>query len=122
MSVTNGDSTEPKSWVKFYVEVSKIQQEIWVFVTSKDNSYISLLFGLPWLQSVDIKLFIQKEKIHIRNSKKREALFQISCSTILSEDTRFQASNKSKAKIDKSSKEKNTEYKDGNSTELESDD
>ena len=89
MSVANGDSTELKSWVKFCVEVSKIQQEIWVFVTSKDNSYISLLFGLPWLQSVDIKLFIQKKKIHIRDSKKREALFQISCSTTLSEDTRF---------------------------------
>ena len=49
MSVANGDSTVLKRWVKFWVEISGIQQEIWVFVTPKKNPNVSFLPGLPWL-------------------------------------------------------------------------
>ena len=87
--VANGDSTELKSWVKFWVEVSGIQREMWAFVTPKDNPNVSLLLGLPWLRSVDAKLFIQKKEIHIGDSKKGEAVSQIPCSITSSEYTCF---------------------------------
>lgn len=50
MCVANGDSTELKSWVKFWVEIAGIRQELWAFVTPKDNPNVSLLLGLPWLR------------------------------------------------------------------------
>lgn len=103
MSIANGDSTELKSWVKFWVEVSEIQQEMWAFVTPKENPNVSLLLGLPWLRSVDAKLFIQKKEIHIGDTKKGETVSQIPCSTTLSEGTHFQASKKDKIVVDKSS-------------------
>ena len=89
MLITNIDSTEFKSWFKFWVEVSGIQREMWAFVTPKNNFNVSLLLGLPWLQSVDVKLFIQKKEIHIKDRKKEKAIFQIPYSTTTSEDTRF---------------------------------
>ena len=58
MSVANGDSTELESWVKFWVEVSRICRQMWAFVIPKDNPNVSLLLGLLWLRSVDAKLFI----------------------------------------------------------------
>ena len=121
MSVANGDSTELKSWVKFWVEVSGIQREMWAFVTPKDNPNVSLLLGLPWLRSVDAKLFIQKKEIHIGDSKKGEAVSQIPCSITSSEDTRFQASGKGRVNVDETSEE-DTEHEDEDSSEEESDD
>ncbi len=121
MSVTNGDSTELKSWVKFWVEVSGICQEIWTFITPKENSHVSLLLGLPWFRSVDTKLFIQKKEIHIGDTKKGEIVSHIPCSTTLFEDTRFQASIKGKAVIDDSSEEDNIKHEDGNSSKEKSD-
>ena len=50
---------------------------MWVFVTPKKNSNVSFLLRLPWLQSVDVKLFIQKKEIYIRDIKKRKAVSQI---------------------------------------------
>ena len=94
---------------------------MWAFFTSKDNSNVSLLHGLLWLQNVDVKLFIWNKKIYIRDTKKGEAVFQISCSTTPSEDTRFQANSKSKVDIDKSPEKKNIENRDGDSIEVESD-
>ena len=109
MSVANGDSTELRSWVKFWVEVSGIQREMWAFVTPKENPNVSLLLGLPWLRSVDAKLFIQKKEIHIGDTKKGEAVSQISCSTTLSEGTQFQASKRDKVVVDESSNGETTE-------------
>ena len=95
---------------------------MWAFITPKDNPNVSLLFGLLWLQSVDAKLYIQKKKIHIGDSKKGKAVFQISCSTTVFENTRFQASTKNKANVDELSEEEDIEHEDGSSTEGESDD
>ena len=89
MSVANGDSTELKSWVKFWVEISGIQREIWAFVTPKEKPNVSLLLGLSWLQSIDTRLYIQKKEIHIGDSEKGDVIFQIPCSTTVSEDTCF---------------------------------
>lgn len=47
-----------------------IPREISAFITPKDNPNVSLLFGLPWLRSVDAKLLILKKEIHIRDVKK----------------------------------------------------
>ena len=49
MFVTNGDSIELQSWVKFWVEVFEIQREMWAFVTPKENPNVSLILGLSWL-------------------------------------------------------------------------
>ena len=122
MSIANGDSIELKSWVKFWIEVSGIQREMWAFVTPKNNPNVSLLLGLHWLRSIDAKLYIQKKEIHIGDSKKREAIFQIPCSTTASGDTHFQASTKHKANVDESSDEEHREHEDGSSIEGESDD
>ena len=109
MSVGNGDSTELKSWVKFWVEVSKIQQKMWAFVTPKENPNVSLLLGLFWLQSVDAKLFIQKKEIHIGDTKKQETISQILYSTTVSKGTQFQANKKEKIVVDESSEEEDIE-------------
>ena len=95
---------------------------MWEFVTSKDNPNVRLLLGLPCLWSVDVKLFIEKKEIFIEDNKKREAIYQILCSTTLFEDTRFQANSKNKANVNESSEEKNIDQEDGNSIEEESDD
>ena len=122
MSVANGDSTELKSWVKFWVEVSGIQREMWAFVTPKENPNVSLLLGLPWLRSVDAKLFIQKKEIHIGDTKKGETVSQIPCSTTVSEGTQFQASKKEKIVVDESSEEEDTENNVGDSSSEEESD
>ena len=109
ISVANGDFKELKSWLKFGVEVSGIQREMWEFVTPKENSNVNLLTGSLWLRSVDAKLFIQKEEIHIGNTKKEEAISQIFCSTTLSERTWFQANKKDKDVVDESSEGKDKE-------------
>ena len=80
-----------------------------------------MLLGLPWLRSIDTKLFIQKKEIHIRDSKKKEAVSQISYSITPSEDTCFQSSDKGRANINKTS-EKDIEHEDKVSSEEESDD
>ena len=116
MSVANGDSIELKSWVKFWVEVSIIQQEIWAFVTSKDKHNVSLLLGLQWLRSVDAKLFIQKKEIQIGDSKKGGAVSQMPCSITPSEDTRFEASGKGRVNVDETSEE-NSKHEDIDSSE-----
>lgn len=92
MSIANKDSTELKSWIKFWVEVSRICRQMWTFVIPKDNPNVSLLLRLPWLWSIDAKLFIQKKEIYINKVKKREIVSQIPCSTTFSKDTRFEAS------------------------------
>ena len=94
---------------------------MWVILTPKGNSNVSLLLGLLWLQSIDVKLYIQKKKIHIGDIKKGEALFQIPCSTTTSEDTRFQASTKNKTNVDESLEEEGIENKDRSSTKGELD-
>ena len=71
-----------------------------------------MLLGLPWLRSVDAKLYIQKKEIHIRDSKKGEAIFQIPCSTTTFKDINFYANNKNKANIDESSDKEDTEHED----------
>lgn len=109
MSVANGDSTELKSWVKFWVKVLEIRQEMWAFVIPKNNPNVSLLLGLPWLRSVDAKLFIQKKEIHIRDIKKRETVFLIPFSITLFEDTQFNAKEKEEVNTNISSNEKNTD-------------
>lgn len=43
MSVTNGDSIELESWVKFWVKVLEICQYMWAFIIPKNNSNVSLL-------------------------------------------------------------------------------
>ncbi len=121
MLVANRDSTELKSWVKFWVEVSGIRREMWAFIIPKENPYVSLLLGSSWLQSIDAKLFIQKKEIHIGDTKKGEIVSHIPCSTTLSEDTCFQASIKGKAVMDESSEEDDTEHENGNSSGEESD-
>lgn len=70
---------------------------------------------------MDAKLFIQKKEIHIEDIKKGETVSHIHYSTTLSEDTRFQASSKSKTIVDKLFEEDNTEHKNENSFEEESD-
>ena len=60
-----------------------------------------MLLVLLWLQSVDIKLFIQKKKIYIEDSKKGKFVSQISCSITTSEVTRFQANGKGRVNVDK---------------------
>ena len=62
---------------------------MWAFVTPKKNLNISLLLELPWFQSIDAKLFIQKKEIYIGNTKKEETVSQIPYSTTLSKDIRF---------------------------------
>lgn len=76
-----------------------------MFVIPKDNPNISFLLGLPWLCNVNVQLFIQKKEVHISNIKKREAIFQIPCSIIFSEDTRFDTNDKNKIIADESLKE-----------------
>lgn len=73
-----------------------------VFIIPKENLNVSFLPGLPWLWSVDIKFFIQKKEIHIKDIKKKETVSQIFYLTTLFEGTRFQASRKDKVVIDKS--------------------
>ena len=121
MSVANGDSTELKSWVKFWVEVSGIRQEMWAFITPNENPNVSLLLGLPWLRSVDAKLFIQKKEIYIGDIKKGETVSHIPYSTTPSEDAHFQASSKGKAVVDESSEEDDTKNENEDSSEEESD-
>ena len=93
---------------------------MWAFITPKDDPNVNLLLGLLWLQNIDAKLYIQKKEIHIGNSKKGKAVFQIPCSTTAFENTRFQASTKNKANVDELSEEEDIEHKDGSSTEGES--
>ena len=81
---------------------------MWAFIMSKENPNVCLLLGLPWLQSVDAKLFIQKKEIHIRNTKKGETVSSIPCSTTVSEGTQFQTSKKEKIVVDKSSEKEDT--------------
>lgn len=121
MSVANGDSAELKSWVKFWDEISGIRREMWAFVTPKENPNVSLLLGLLWLRSVDAKLFIQKKEIHIGDTKKREAVSLIPCTTTPSEDTRFRVSSKGKAVVEESSEEDDTKHENEDSSEEESD-
>lgn len=85
--VANGDFIELKSWIKFWVKISGICQQIEIFVISKDNPNVSFLLRLPWLQSIDAKLFIKKKEIYISNVKKEEIVFQIFCSTTSSKNT-----------------------------------
>lgn len=47
MSIVNSDFTKLKSYVRFQVKVSEIQQEMWAFVTLKENLNISFLPKLP---------------------------------------------------------------------------
>ena len=117
MFVANGDSTELEIWVKFWVEVLGICWQIWPLVTPNDNFNVSLLLELPWLQSVNAKLFIQKKEIYIGDIKKREMVSQILYSITPSKDTWFEASSKSEVDEDKSSEEGNTDVSDGYSTD-----
>ena len=95
---------------------------MWAFVTAKDNSYVSLLLDIPWVRSVDSNLFIQKKEIHIRDSKKREAISQISYSITPSEYTYFQTNSKGRVNVNELSSKKDIQHEDGDSYEEESDD
>ena len=89
---------------------------MWTFVTSKKNPNVSLLLGLPSLQSVDAKLFIQKKEIHIEYTKKGETVSQTCCSITVSEGTQFQASKNKKIVVDKLSEEKDIDNNIGDSS------
>ena len=78
------------------------------------------MLGLPWLWSVDAKLFIQKKEIHIGDIKKREVVSQIPCSTTSSEDTQFEASSKSQIDADESSEEEDIDSSDTYNSDEES--
>lgn len=62
---------------------------MWAFITPKEYPNVSLLLKLLWLQSVDVKLFIHKKEIHIKDTKKGEEVFQILFLTTTSENTHF---------------------------------
>ena len=74
-----------------------------------------MLLVLSWLQSIDVKLFIQKKEIHIGDIKKKEMVSKISYFTISSTDIHFQTSIKNKAIIDNSTEEDNTKHDNRNS-------
>lgn len=62
---------------------------MWAFVISKENPNVSFLVELPWLQSVDTKLFISNNEILIKDIKKGEIVLHISYFTTYSKCTQF---------------------------------
>ena len=94
---------------------------MWAFITFKENFNVSLLLGLLWFWSIDVKLFIQKKEIYIGDTKKREIVSHILCSITPFKNAHFQASSKGKTIVDESSKEDDTEYENKDSSEEKSD-
>ena len=78
------------------------------------------MLGLPWLRSVDVKLFIQKKEIYISNIKKEEVVSQILCSTTSSEKTHFEANIKNQIDTDELLKEEDIDNFDTYNSDEES--
>lgn len=62
-------------WVKFYIEVREVYWHIFTFIALYDHKLIVLLLDLSWLNSVNIMIYIWKEKIYIEDLKKNKKVW-----------------------------------------------
>lgn len=65
MHTSDGSKVALTHWVKFHTEVSGLYRHVWAFVAPHSGGPLSLLLGLPWLESVDAVFKIRDEELMI---------------------------------------------------------
>jgi hypothetical protein len=64
-------------WTHFFISVAGIEREIWAFVRPVAGKRLSLLLGLPFLESVDAKLHIRNEIIELGDAARGETVVML---------------------------------------------
>ena len=72
MHTSDGNKVALTHWVKFHTKVSGLYRHVWAFVAPHSGGPLSLLLGLPWLESVDAVFKIRDEKLMIGDKANNE--------------------------------------------------
>ncbi len=94
MTTADGGVHELRHWVTFMVEIQAIKREIWAFACPSNGQNISLLLGLPFLESVDAHFHIRRGIIEIGDSDLGEAVIAIKAPQITSLKPRLEVPGK----------------------------
>ena len=77
MTSADGGTHELTHWVTFSVRIQSIKREIWAFVCPTNGQHISLLLGLPFLESVNAHFHIKEGIIKIGDPSTAEQIISI---------------------------------------------
>lgn len=72
MRLPNGSVHEMEHWVYFHLEVAGVKRAVWAFACPTAGKDLSLLLGLPWLDSVDARFSIRDRIVEIGDTDKGE--------------------------------------------------
>ena len=72
MGLANGSHHDLTHWVKFHVAVGPVHRQVWSFVCPQESKGLSLLLGLPWLNSVNARIHVRDKEIFIGDHAKGE--------------------------------------------------
>lgn len=72
MRLANGSVHEMEHWAYFHLEVAGVKRAVWAFACPTQGKDLSLLLGLPWLDSVDAKFSIRDRVVEIGDADKEE--------------------------------------------------
>ncbi|KEQ83932.1 hypothetical protein M438DRAFT_335659 [Aureobasidium pullulans EXF-150] len=81
MTMPNGARCELKYWTHFNVQVENITRRVWAFVCPEEGRSISLLLGIPYLESVDAHIRVRESVIEIGDKSKGESVTSIAAPT-----------------------------------------
>lgn len=72
MTMPDGTQCSLKKWVNFMITVDGIEREVWAFVCPTQGRRISLLLGVPYLESVDAHIRVRDSTIDIGDVARSE--------------------------------------------------
>lgn len=77
MTTADGRTNVLKHWVSFHVNVDGVKRETWAFVCPSEGKRISLLLGLPFLESVDAHFHIREGVLTLGDKTRGEAVHNV---------------------------------------------